>query len=185
MSFILICFLFFPGSAPEYVGQSNTHLLSSLYGFPGFECVIYSAVVDNNSKARKKTYKISYDVPDIGWFKDPPANDLFDIPWQKEKDTFGLWKKTTRRPTTDRYFCPSSSSEEPKESFLSCPPAVYADPKLKPLLESKPLVTRLPGGKRFLELPDPVFEKGQISFQETPLFAVSEHPSCPWITRRL
>ena len=48
---IYLIFLFFPGSAPEYVG----HLLSSLYGYPGFECVIYSAVMDNNSKSRKKT----------------------------------------------------------------------------------------------------------------------------------
>ena len=179
MSFILICFLFFPGSAPEYVGQSNTHLLSALHGSPGFECVTYSSVVDNNSKARKKTYKISYDVPDMGWFKDPPANDLYDVPWQKEKDTFGLWKKTTKRPTTDRNFCPSlDSANEPKESFLTGPPAVCAESKLIPLLESKPLVRSLPGGKRVLELPNAVFEgKCQVSFQETPLFAIAEHQS--------
>ena len=116
MKIILIC-VSFPGAAPEYVDLNNHHLLAFLHGHHGFECVLYSAVVDHN-KAKKKSYKISYDVPDLGWFKDPPPDELFFCPLQKDPDTFGLWKKTTRRPTTDRNFCPSSSSaEDSKESF--------------------------------------------------------------------
>ena len=133
--------------AAEYIDLSNHHLLAALHGHHGFECVHYSEVVDH-SKAKKKSYKINYDLPSLGWFKDPPPDELFFNPLQKEPDTFGTWEKTMKRPTTDRYFCPSSStSEDHKESFLSCPPSVCADPKMRKLLESKPLVKSLPGGE--------------------------------------
>ena len=108
-----------------------------MHGRQGFECVHYSEVVDHN-KAKKESYKINYDLPSLGWFKNPPPDELFYNPLQKDPDTFGTWEKTVRRPTTDRYFCPSTS-EDHKESFLSCP-SVCADPKMRKLLESKPRV---------------------------------------------
>ena len=80
----------------EYVGQSNAVLLASLHGHPGYECVQSSSVVDNNSKV-KKSFKISYDLPEIGWLKDPPANDVICIPWQAKPDEFGLWKNSSKR----------------------------------------------------------------------------------------
>ena len=115
-------------------------------------------------------------MPEIGWLKDPPANDVICIPWQAKPVEFGLWKKSTKRPTSDRFFCPNQgSSDDTKESFLSCPPASCADPRFKKLLESKPLVKGIVGGKKSLELTDPVFEQDQVTFKEIPLFAVTEH----------
>ena len=47
---------------------------------------------------------------------------------------------------------------------------------MRKLLESKPLIKSLPGGKNILELPDPLFSnKKQVPFKETPLFAVTQH----------
>ena len=95
---------FLPGPSTEYVGQTNAVLLASLHGHPGYECVQSSSVVDNNSKVMK-SLKISYDMYDIGSLKDPPANDVICIPWQAKPVEFGLWKKSTKRPTSDRFFC--------------------------------------------------------------------------------
>ena len=72
-------------------------------------------------------------------------------------------------------FCPSSTSENHKESFLSCPPSVCVDLKMRKLLESKPLVKLFPRGKKILDLPDPVFTKKHVPFKETPLFTVTQH----------
>ena len=108
--------------------------------------------------------------------KDPPPNDVISFPWQTKPDEFGLWNKSTSRPTSDRFFCPSQgSSDDSKESFLTSPPASCADPKFKKLLESKLLVRGISGGKKALELSDPVFEKNQVTFKEIPLFAITEH----------
>ena len=164
-------FVSFQGAATEYVDLNNHNLLAALYGRQGFECVQYSEVVDH-TKAKRKSYKINYDTPSLGWFKDPPPDELFFNPLQKEPDTFGTWEKTMRRPTTDRYFCPTSKDH--KESFLSCPPSVCVDPKMRKLLESKPLDKSLPGGK-ILELPDPVFTKKHVPFKDPPLFTVTQH----------
>ena len=103
---------------------SNHNLLAGLYGHQGFECIQVSEVVDH-TKAKKKSYKINYDPPSLGWFKDPPPDDLYSNPLQKDLDTFVLWDKSIKRPTTDRLFCPSiSTDEDHKESFITCPPSV-------------------------------------------------------------
>ena len=104
-----------------------------------------------------------------------PPDELFSNPLQRDPAIFGLWDKSVKRPTTDRHFCPSAStSEDHKESFLSCPPSVCADSKMRKHLESKPLVKSLPRGKKILELPDPVFTKKPVSFKETPLSTVTQ-----------
>ena len=85
--------------------------------------------------------------------KDPSPNDAISFPWQTKTDEFGLWNKSTKRSTSDRFFCPSQgSSDDSKESFLTCPPASCSDPQLKMLLDSKPLVKGIAGGKKALEL---------------------------------
>ena len=38
-----------------------------------------------------------------------------------------------------------------------------------------PLLGGISGGKKALELSDPVFEKNQVTFKEIPLFAITEH----------
>ena len=132
----------------------------------------------DHTKVKKKAYKIHYEPPPMGWFKDPKPDHLSSNPLQKEPDTFGLWDKSVKRPTTDRHFCPSvSTAEDLKESFLTCPPSVCVDPNMKALLESKPLVKSISGGRKRLELPAAMFTDKNIHFKETPLFAVTQHQS--------
>ena len=84
----------------------------------------------------KKSFKINYDFPGIAWLRDPPANEVISIPWQAKPYEFGLWKKSTKRPTSDKFFTlKQGSSDESKESSLSCPPASCADPNFRMLLE--------------------------------------------------
>ena len=133
------------------------------------------SVVVDHKKAKKKSYKICYDLLELAWFKEPSPNNLFFNPAQRDSDTFGLWEKSVKRPTMDRHFCPSAStSEDHKESFLTYPPSICADPKMKDLLKSKPLVGFL-GGRKLLDFPDPLFEKNHTPFKEIPLFAITQH----------
>ena len=84
----------------------NHNLLAELCGHQGFECVQASEVVDH-SKVTKKAYKIHYEPPPLGWFKNPKPDHLSAHPLQKDPDNFGLpdnfslWDKSTKRPTTD------------------------------------------------------------------------------------
>ena len=106
---------------------------------------------------------------------DPPATKGIKVPLQEVSDEFGLWQKSTKRPTTDRFFTPNEKDDETKEAFLTCPPSSCADPKFRKLLESKPLVKSITGSKKYLDLPLSFFDEKRISFKEVPLFAITEH----------
>ena len=102
-------------------------------------------------------------------------------PTQTEKDTFGLWHPSTKRPSTDRNFNPKdkanrSGHEEAKgRPKLTCPPSECSSSKYRELLESEPLVKSEVGNKKILDLPIPFFKKSQIPFKEIPLFAITEN----------
>ena len=155
------------------MGQSNAALLASLQGHPGYECVQALSVVDINLKVKKKSFKISYDLRDITWLMDPPATKGIKVPLPDILDEFGLWQKSTKRHTTDRFFTPNEK-DETKEDSLTCPPAACADLKFKKPLESKLLGKSITGGKKYLDLPVPFYDN-RISFKEIPLFAITEH----------
>ena len=127
------------------MGQSNAALLVSLQGHPGYECVQALSVVDINLKVKKKSFKISYELRDITWLMDPPATKGIKVPLPDILDEFDLWQKSTKRPTTDRFFTPNEK-DETKEESLTCPPAACADLKFKKHLESK-LLSPLQGVK--------------------------------------
>ena len=144
-------------------------------GQQGFGCIQASEIIDN--KVLKRAYKIHYEPPSIGWFKNPEPDPRYHHPVQKTADAVGFWDRAIKRPTTDRHFTPSStSSEDIRERFLTCPPAVCSDPSLKVLLESKPLVKSVQG-KKELELPGRMFSRNLVKFKETPLFAITQHQS--------
>ena len=135
----------------DYAEQSNHNLLLGLCDQQGFGCIQTTDTVDNN--VVKRAYKIHYVPPPLGWFKHPKPDPKSRHVMQRIPDEIGLWDAATKRPTTDRHFTPSvSSSEDTRERFLTCPPAVCADPELKVLLDSKPLVKAVQG-KKNLELP--------------------------------
>ena len=92
----------------EYAERNNHHLLADLFGHHGFESVQLSVAVDHNH-AKKKSYKVCYDIPKLGWFNQPPPDDLYDDPNLRVPDTYGIWSKSVKRPTTDRHFCPKDS----------------------------------------------------------------------------
>ena len=156
-----------------YSEQSNQNLLLGLRDKPGFGCIQSVDTVDNN--VVKRAYKIHFVPPPLAWFKHPKPNPISRHVMQREPDEFGLWDVSTKRPTTDRHFLPSvSSSEDTKEHFLTCPPAVCVDPDLKALFDSKPLVKSVQGKQR-LELPGNMFANDHVTFKETPLFAITQH----------
>ena len=62
--------------------------------------------MDINSKAKYKSFKISYDVTEIAWFTDPPATKGIKFSLQEASDDFGLWHKSIKRPTMDEFFTP-------------------------------------------------------------------------------
>ena len=162
------------GSPVEFVGQSNAALLSSLHSYPGFECVQSASHTDINTKIRKTSCKIVYDMPELPWLSDPPVTKGLRAPSQVAEDTFGLWHVSTKRPTTDRHFSPNdksnrSSYEELKgRAKLTCPHSECADSKFRSLLESDPLIRSETGNKKVLDLPTPFFKSKQIAFKEIP-----------------
>ena len=167
-------FIFLLAGRDEYAERNNQHILSDLYGKPGFEAIELHTSVDALLKV-KRSYRIKYDVPPQGWFQDPPPDTEYYDSELKVRDTFGFWDDSWKRPTTDRYFLPKEPmDEDSKANFLTAPPSICVDPKLKDLLESRPLV-RNQEGKKCLFLPDPIFESDKVSFKEMPLFAISQH----------
>ena len=132
----------------KYVERNNHHLLADLFGQHGFESVQLSLSVDHNN-SKKKSFKVGYDLPSLGWFNQPPPDELYYDSNLRIPDTYGVWPKSVKRPTTDRHFCPKDSlSEDHKSSFLTCPPSVCLDSKMRQLLESKPLVSNH-GARRY------------------------------------
>ena len=69
---------------------------------------------------KKKSCKISYDVPEIAWFSDPPVTKGLKVPLQEAYN--------------------HEKNDEPIKAFLACSQSDCADPKYKLLLESEPLV---------------------------------------------
>ena len=92
------------GFSFEYVGHSNAAILSSLKGFPGYECVQPTSHTDVNTKMKRSSCKIVYDLPDLPWLSDPPVTKGLRAPTQQGKDSFGLWHSSTKRPASDRNF---------------------------------------------------------------------------------
>ena len=86
----MLCFI--PG-AVEYAECNNHHLLTDLFGHHGFESVQLSVAVDHNH-AKKKSYKVCYDIPKLGWFNQPPPDDLHDDANLRIPDTYGVWSKS-------------------------------------------------------------------------------------------
>ena len=86
--------------AVEFAERNNHHLLADLFGQHGFESVQLSMSVDHNH-AKKKSFKVFYDLPKLGWFNQPPPEDLYDDPNLRVPDTFGIWSKSVKRPITD------------------------------------------------------------------------------------
>ena len=120
--------------------KNNHHLLADLYGKPGFEFVKLFSSVDGLQK-RKYTHKIKFDASPKGWLQDPPPKKEYHFGELKEPDTFGLWADSWKRPTTDRFFVPKEPQDEDSSpNYLTAPPSICVEPKLKALLKSKPLV---------------------------------------------
>ena len=44
---------------------------------------------------KKKSCKISYDVPEIAWFSDPPVTKGLKVPLQEANNGFGVRLKTS------------------------------------------------------------------------------------------
>ena len=63
-------------------------------------------------------------------------------------------------------------SVDTKASLLTCSPSVCLDSKMRLILESKPLVSSQ-GGKKVLDIPDPMFNQDKVSFKEMPVFCGS------------
>ena len=91
-------------SSIEYVGHSNAAILSSLKGFPGYECVQPTSHTDVNTKMKRSSCKIVYDLPDLPWLSDPQVTKGLRAPTQQGEDSFGLWHSSTKRPASDRNF---------------------------------------------------------------------------------
>ena len=113
----------FSGSSFEYVGHSIAAILSSLKGFPGYECVQQPPTRERSS------CKIVYDLLDLPWLSDPPVTKGLRAPTQQGEDSFGLWHSSTKRPASDRNFNPKDKSsrsgyENSKgRPMLTCPPS--------------------------------------------------------------
>ena len=122
-------------------------------------------------------------MPVLEWLVDPPILKGLRAPGQSQsdKDTFGLWHTSVKRPSTDRNFNPKEKSnrfgfEEARgRPKLTCPPSVCSSSKYRDFLESEPLVKSDAGKKQVLELPTPFFQDSHIPFKEIPLFAVTEN----------
>ena len=152
--------------------KNNHHLLVDLYGKPGFEFVELFSSVDGQQK-RKYLHKIKFDASPKGWLQDPPPKKEYHFGELKEPDTFGLWADSWKRPTTDRFFVPKEPEDEDSSpNYLTAPPSICVEPKLKALLESKPLV-RNHDGKKCLFLPDPMFEADSVFFTDASLCCLS------------
>ena len=164
------------GSSIEYVGQSNAAVLLSLQGFPGYECVQSTSHTDVNSKMKRSSCKIVYDLPELPWLSDPPITKGVRAPTQVGEDSFGLWDSSTKKPSSDRHFIPKdknnrSAYEESKgRAKLTCPQSECASLKYRELLESDPLVRSETGNRKVLDLPIFFLKAKQIA-----LFVITEN----------
>ena len=71
-------------------------------------------------KVKKKSCKISFDVPEIAWFSDPPVTKGLKVPLQETYD--------------------HEKNYEPIKAFLACSQSEVLIQSKKLLLESEPLV---------------------------------------------
>ena len=73
----------------EYVDCNNHQLLADFFGHHGFEAVQLYVAMDNNN-AKRKSFKIGYDLPSLSWLKDPPPEKRYYDSNLLIPDSFGV-----------------------------------------------------------------------------------------------
>ena len=156
-----------------YSEQSNQNLLFGWRDNPGFGCIQSVSTVDYNMV--KRAYRIHFVPPPFAWFKHPKPDPISRHVLQRKPDELGLWDVSTKGLPPIGLFIPSvSSSEDTKEHFLTCPPAVCVDSDLKPCLILNLWSSQFRVKQR-LDLPSNMFANVHVTFKETPLFASTQH----------
>ena len=96
-----LCNLVWTACSFEYVGHSNAAILSSLKGSPGYEWVQPTSHTEVNTKIKRSSCKIVYDLPDLPWLSDPPVTKGLRAPTQQGEDSFGHWHSSTKTTASD------------------------------------------------------------------------------------